>query len=55
MSSRSSVAFRVFWGGAPDVHQHTSAFLPFPVLRLAGNLSRLLLQLQIKKRSQGGF
>lgn len=30
------MAFRVFWGGAPDVHQHTSAFLPFPVLSEAG-------------------
>lgn len=55
MSSRSSLAFRVFRGWAPDVHQHISAFLPFPVLRLAGSLSRLLLQLQIKKNSQGGI
>lgn len=45
-----------FWGGrAPDVQQHISAFLLFPILRLAGSLSRLLLQLQIKKRSQGGI
>lgn len=55
VSSRGSLAFWVFWGGAPDVHQHISAYLPFPVLKPAGSLSHLLLQLQIKKRSQGGI